>query len=50
MIAVSVGTAVGINAFLSMTLGEKQYEKANVIATNGIFIEVALSLFFFKVY
>lgn len=39
MIAVSVGTAVGINAFLSKTLGEKQFEKANVIAVNGIFIE-----------
>ncbi|MBD5528152.1 MAG: MATE family efflux transporter [Lachnospiraceae bacterium] len=46
MIAVSVGTAVGINAFLSKTLGEKQYEKANVIATNGIFIEVVSALVF----
>lgn len=40
MIAVSVGTAVGINAFLSKTLGEKDFEKANVIARNGIFIEL----------
>ncbi len=39
MIAVAVGTAVGINAFLSKTLGEKEYEKANTIAVNGIFIE-----------
>lgn len=38
MIAVAVGTAVGINAFLSKTLGEKEFEKANVIAANGIFI------------
>ncbi len=38
MIAVAVGTAVGINAFLSKTLGEKNYEKANVIAVNGIFL------------
>ena len=38
MIAVSVGTAVGLNAFLSKTLGEKEYEKANTIAVNGIFI------------
>lgn len=38
MIAVSVGTAVGVNAFLSRTLGEKNYEKANVIAINGIFL------------
>lgn len=46
MIAVSVGTAVGINAFLSKTLGQKQYDKANVIAVNGIFIEVVSALVF----
>lgn len=46
MIAVSVGTAVGINAFLSKTLGQKQYDKANIIATNGIFIEVVSALVF----
>ena len=40
MIAVSVGTAVGINAFLSKTLGEKDFAKANTIAVNGIFIEI----------
>jgi len=38
MIAVSVGTAVGINAFLSKTLGERDFRKANTIAVNGIFI------------
>ncbi len=41
MIAVAVGTAVGVNAFLSKTLGEKNYEKANVIAVNGIFLAFA---------
>ena len=46
MIAVSVGTAVGINAFLSKTLGERDFEKANVIAVNGIFIEL-VSYFLF---
>ena len=40
MIAVSVGTAVGINAFLSRTLGEKEYQKANTIAANGVFVEL----------
>lgn len=40
MIAVSVGTAVGINAFLSKTLGEKEYQKANTIAANGVFVEL----------
>lgn len=38
MIAVAVGTAVGVNAFLSRTLGEKNFEKANIIARNGIFL------------
>ncbi len=40
MIAVSVGTAVGMNSFLSRTLGEREFEKANRIAMNGIFIEM----------
>ena len=39
MIAVGVGTAVGINSFLSRTLGEGELEKANRIAVNGVFIE-----------
>ncbi len=39
MIALTVGTSVGVNAFLSKTLGEKNYEKAGKIAVNGIFVE-----------
>lgn len=46
MIAVSVGTAVGINAFLSRTLGEREFEKANAIAGNGIFIALVSYLAF----
>lgn len=46
MIAVAVGTAVGVNAFLSRTLGEKNYEKANVIAVNGIFLAFAGAILF----
>ena len=46
MIAVAVGTAVGINAFLSKTLGQKQFDKANIIAVNGIFIEVVSAVVF----
>lgn len=46
MIAVAVGTAVGLNAFLSKTLGEKDYEKANEIAANGVFIEFVSFLVF----
>ena len=40
MIAVSVGTAVGLNALLSRRLGEKNYEAANKVAENGIFLAV----------
>ncbi|MCI9072041.1 MAG: MATE family efflux transporter [Lachnospiraceae bacterium] len=46
MIAVAVGTAVGINAFLSKTLGQKLYDKANTIAANGVFLEAASALVF----
>lgn len=38
MIAVASGTGVGINAFLSKSLGEKKYEEANKSATNGLFL------------
>lgn len=38
MIAVAVGTAVGINALLSRTLGEKDFKKANEVAANGVFV------------
>ncbi len=38
LIAISVGTGVGMNALLSKSLGEKNHEKANAVANNGIFI------------
>jgi len=38
MIAVSVGLAVGMNALLSRALGEKQFDRANKIAGQGIFL------------
>lgn len=40
MIAVAEGTGVGINAYLSRSLGKKQFEKANLAARNGLFIGV----------
>ena len=46
MIAVAVGTGVGINAFLSRTLGEKDFKKANTIAVTGIFIELVSYVIF----
>ncbi len=38
MIAFASGTAVGVNAVLSKSLGEKNFEKANKTAENGLFI------------
>ncbi len=44
MIAVAVGTAVGLNALLSRTLGEKDFEKANEVAMNGILVSFLCSV------
>lgn len=38
LIGVATGTGVGVNALLSKALGEKNYEKVNNIATNGVFL------------
>lgn len=38
MIAVGVGTGVGVNALLSRKLGEKDYDGADKIATTGVFL------------
>ncbi|MCQ2771606.1 MAG: MATE family efflux transporter, partial [Clostridia bacterium] len=40
MIAIGAGTGVGVNALISRALGEKNQEKANVTAKNGIFVYV----------
>lgn len=46
MIAVGVGTAIGINALLSRKLGEKNYEEANLVTANGIFLSILNALVF----
>ena len=46
MIAVSVGLAVGTNALLSRSLGEKNFDKANVIAGHGFFLNICGYLLF----
>ena len=38
MIAVAVGTGVGLNALLSRNLGERNFEGANQAAGNGLFL------------
>ncbi|MCI8677084.1 MAG: MATE family efflux transporter [Lawsonibacter sp.] len=46
MIAVAVGTGVGINALLSRSLGQKDQERANRTAMNGVMLEVVSGLVF----
>ena len=47
MIAVGVGTGVGVNALLSKSLGEKNQERANQTAENGIFLALCSFAVFF---
>lgn len=46
MVAVGAGTGVGVNALLSKSLGEKNYETANKTAMNGIFLAFLSFLLF----
>ena len=46
MIAVGVGTGVGVNALLSRYLGAKKTEQANKVANNGVFLAIMSYLFF----
>ena len=46
MIAVCVGTSVGVNALLSRSLGAKDYETANRSAENGVFLSLLSTLVF----
>lgn len=49
MIAVGVGTSVGINALLSRYLGEKEFEKADTVGKNGIFLAFLSYLLFLMI-
>ncbi len=40
MIAIAVGTGVGVNALLSKSLGEKNFERVNSTADNAVFLAV----------
>ena len=46
MIATATGTGVGVNAILSKSLGEKNFEKANRTAVNGVFLAVMSYILF----
>ncbi|MCI8402991.1 MAG: MATE family efflux transporter [Lachnospiraceae bacterium] len=49
MIAVGAGTGVGINSYLSKSLGEKKYKEANRTALNGLFV-IFLSYLLFAIF
>lgn len=49
IIALSGGTCVGVNAVVSKALGEKNYDKANKSAGNGIFLSMLSFIVFFLV-
>lgn len=44
LISIAVGTGVGVNALLSRSLGEREYDKANQSAMNGIFLAIISSI------
>lgn len=47
IIAIGVGTGVGLNALLSKSLGERNKEKVNSVAGNGIVLALIIYLVFF---
>ena len=49
MIAVSIGTGVGMNAMLSRALGAKHFDEASKAANNGAFLAICSSLVFMAV-
>lgn len=49
MIALGAGTGVGVNALLSRSLGQKNYEKVNKSAENGVFLALMSFLVFLLV-
>lgn len=49
MIAVAVGSGVGVNALLSRSLGEKNFEKANKVAMQGVVLAAVCYLLFMVV-
>ena len=45
IVGIGVGTGVGMNSLLSRSLGEKNFDKANLSAENGIFLSILYGLF-----
>lgn len=46
LIAISVGTSIGVNSLLSRTIGAKKYEEAGRVAVTGLLLSILSSLVF----
>lgn len=46
MVGVGIGTAIGVNAILSKALGEKDFDRVNKSAVNGVFLSALSYLLF----
>ena len=46
MVAIGIGTGVGTNALLSKTLGQRDYEQANKVAGNSLFLGAVIFIVF----
>lgn len=46
MVAVSVGTGVGVNALVSQKLGARQYDEANEAASEGLILSLGCTILF----
>ena len=49
LIGVATGTGVGMNALISRSLGEKNYDRANETANTGVFLFICSAVVFFAV-
>lgn len=47
IVAFGIGTGVGVNALLSKTLGQKDFEKVGRVAGNGVFLGIVIYVMFF---
>lgn len=47
IVGIGVGTGVGMNALISRHLGEKDFEKSNLVAENGLFLAIVYAIIFF---
>lgn len=47
IVGIGVGTGVGMNALISRHLGEKDFEKSNLVAENGLFLAIVYAITFF---